>query len=49
MVWVKQREKQDSKKEDKLRKSTSIHGDAKYEDITNVAKNDSAFESTWKI
>ena len=30
MTWIKQREKQDSKKEDKLRKSASIHGDSKY-------------------
>ncbi|CAB4017386.1 ras GTPase-activating IQGAP1, partial [Paramuricea clavata] len=28
MTWVKQREQQDSKKEEKLRKSASIHGDS---------------------
>ena len=49
MVWVKQREKQDSKKEDKIRKSASVHGDSKYEDITNVANNDSAFKNTRKM
>ena len=33
MAWVKQREKQDENKEDKLRKSASIHGDSKYDNI----------------
>ena len=31
MSWVKQREKQDSKQEDKLKKSASVHGDSKYD------------------
>lgn len=31
MSWVKQREQQDSKQEDKLKKTASIHGDSKYD------------------